>query len=91
LLREMVSMHESSTYQMILDEGAVAEAKKLLMLVGTSQFGPPDGRVATALEGINELTRLEELCVRLLRAENWQDLLELGPSRPRSTRRRQGS
>src|SRR5438105_8701369 len=73
LFRGVVSMKESSTYQAILAEGrtegmtkgAIIEARKLLRLFGDRSFGPPNSRTAAAIEQIEELTRLEELCNRL--------------------------
>src|SRR5207244_4612689 len=64
LFRGVVSMKESSTYQAILEEGrtegrtegAVAEAKKLLRLLGDDAFGPSDARTAAALEQLSDLT-----------------------------------
>jgi len=97
LLRGLMSMKESATYQAILEEGealgiakgqaqgAVAEAKKLLLLQGSNRFGPPDARTQSALERIDDLARLEELSVRLLHVESWQELL--GPPRRRNGRR----
>ena len=50
---------ESSTYQAILEEGrtegAVAEAKKVLLVLGDDAFGPPDARTATVIERIDDL------------------------------------
>src|SRR5438093_8843488 len=73
LFRGVVSMKESSTYQAILEEGrtegrtqgrtegAVAEARKVLRLQGDDAFGPPDARVSALIEGLHDLTRLEDL------------------------------
>jgi predicted transposase YdaD len=83
LLRGVMTMKESSTYQAILAEGnaagAVAEARKLIRLMGSSRFGDPDRRVSAALDRISDLETLEALSVRLLRAATWHDLLELPP------------
>jgi hypothetical protein len=72
-------MKESLTYQAILEEGrtegAVAEARKLLRLFGDRAFGPPDARIATLLERIDDLARLENLCDRLPTVANWHELL----------------
>ena len=102
LLRGVLSMKESSTYQAILAEGialgkaegkaegeaegAVSEARKLLMLQGAREFGPPPARVRAALERVTDLARLEELGVRLLRAKSWQELLDLPAPRRRGPR-----
>ncbi len=94
-------MKESSTYQAILEEGrtagrlegrlegrsegAVAEARKLLRLIGDDAFGPPDARTAMAIDRIDDLGRLEDLLKRLRTAGSWRELLG------RSTPRRRGS
>jgi hypothetical protein len=85
-------MKESSTYQAILAEGEargkVKEAKRMLRLLGEGVFGPPDAATATALDGINDVTRLEELCQRMHTVQSWQELLrEPTPRRPRGRRR----
>jgi predicted transposase YdaD len=97
LLRRVLTMRESVTYQAILEEGetlgiakgaaqgALAEAKKLLFLLGGNRYGPPDQRIQAAVERINDLPRLEELSVRLLSAQSWQELLS-----SRTRRRRTG-
>jgi predicted transposase YdaD len=94
LLRGVLTMKESSTYQAILAEGraegraegAIAGEKKLLRLQGTERFGAPDARVLAALDAIHDPEKLEALGVRLLTAADWYDLL--GLPAPRASRRR---
>ena len=74
--------------RMGLAEGAVVEARKLLRLLGERHFGPADFQTITALEGINDLARLEDLCTRLPAIGSWQELLELPAGRSRGGRRR---
>lgn len=95
LLRGVLTMRESTTYMAILEEGmaegitkgAIAEAKKFLLLFGTDRLGPPDAAVNKALDRINDLTRLEALGERLLRATSWQELLDLPAPRRRNGKR----
>jgi predicted transposase YdaD len=87
LFRGVLSMKESSTYQAILEEGrvegraegraegAVAEAKKVLRLLGDDAFGPPDARTAAAIDKLGDLAHLEELLKRVRTAGSWQELL----------------
>jgi predicted transposase YdaD len=97
LLQGVVSMKESTTYQMILAEGealgiskgALAEAKKMLRILGESRFGEADARTLATLEAIDDLGQLEELGVRLLNVESWQELLK-GYRPRRSARPRNG-
>jgi hypothetical protein len=83
-------MRESSTYQAILEEaraeGAVAEARKLLRLLGDDAFGPPDAGTARAIERLTDLPRLEELLRQVRTAASWQELL--GQPARRSKRQR---
>jgi predicted transposase YdaD len=104
LLRGVVSMEESTTYQAILSkgreeglrrgreegvaQGALAEARRILLLQGENHFGPPDAKTRAALEAIQDVERLEALSVRLLTAAGWQDLLEQPAPRRRNGRRR---
>ena len=97
-------MKESSTYQAILEEGrsegrsegrtegrtegAIAEARKLLRRLGDKTFGPPDDHTAGALDGIDDLERLETLCERLSSATSWLELLSQSPAGRRGGRRR---
>jgi|SRR5579884_317773 len=95
LFRGVMSMKESSTYQAILEEGrgegAVAEAKKVLRLLGDDAFGAPDDRTAAAIERLNDLTRLEELLRRVHSVTSWQELLGPLVGGSQKGRRRQPS
>jgi hypothetical protein len=87
LLREVLSKKESVTYQAILREGreegraegvvqgALAEAKKWLLLQGEAHFGAPDRRTRAALDQIEDVGQLEQMSLRLLSAVGWPDLL----------------
>ena len=81
-------MKESVTYQAIIEEGkavglaeglaegAVAEARKFVLLQGNSRFGSPDSHSEAALSRIDDVRRLEDLGVRLLNVESWEELLD---------------
>jgi len=68
-------VEDSSTYQMILEEGAIRHARKLLLRQGTERFGAPCEGVISALMDINNLERLDRICERLFAVANWQELL----------------
>jgi hypothetical protein len=55
--------------------GALAEARKLLRLLGDDVFGPPDARTAALIEQLYDLDWLEELHKRMLTAGSWRELL----------------
>jgi predicted transposase YdaD len=94
LIQGVQAMTESTTYQAILREGeargAVAEARRWLTMQGEVRFGPPDRRTRKALDGIDDLSRLEALGVRLLHVKSWQELLAEQPAaaQPAPRRRR---
>jgi hypothetical protein len=79
LFRRVEGMHESTTYQAILDEGQLLgrtdEARRILLRLGQSQFGPPDTAEMAALQAITDTDRLELLCERVRAAATWQELL----------------
>lgn len=91
LFRGVLSMKESSTYQLILEEGrtegrnegALAEAKKVSRLLGEEAFGPPDARITAHIERLNDLTRLEDLLKRMVTAGSWQELFAQPAPGPR--------
>jgi predicted transposase YdaD len=89
LLQGVRDMKESVTYQAIIEEGEArgeakgkaegeaSEARKILLLQGRKRFGDPPAEAAAALEGLTDVSKLEELSVRLLQASSWQELLGL--------------
>ncbi len=68
-------MRDSDTYMEILEEGGVAELKKMILRLGQKSFGPADQNIRTFLAGIDDLDRLELLHERILDVKNWRELL----------------
>jgi hypothetical protein len=68
-------MSESVAYDMILEEGALAQTHELLSQMGTVKFGPPTPEQAAKLKAIENQPRLNRLAVRLLRVDTWDALL----------------
>jgi predicted transposase YdaD len=66
-------------------EGAVAEARRILRIIGDGQFGPADAQTAATIERIADVARLEDLASRLKAASSWQELL--GPASRRKKKR----
>jgi hypothetical protein len=82
LLGGLANMEESVFYQEIIQKGAAKEARNMLLLLGRNRFGEPPPEALAALEALTDVSQLEELGVRLLRASSWQELLGLnGPGR----------
>jgi predicted transposase YdaD len=84
-LRGVIPMHESTTYQEIIEEGKamgrqegeMREAKKTLLLLGSKRFGPAQEKARVALAAIDRLEKLDELLLRLLDVASWDELLGL--------------
>jgi hypothetical protein len=89
LLRGVLGMKESTTYQAIVAEGRTAEARRLLLMLGEQQFGAVDADTRAAVESIGAVERLEELVRKVSRAGSWQELLA-AVTRPRGNGRRKG-
>ena len=70
-------MRESSTYQGILEEGRIEQTRKLVLQLGQRQFGPASADVVTAMQGIDDLERLERLHNGCSDVSSWQELLQL--------------
>jgi hypothetical protein len=70
------AMRESSTYQMILDEGRIEGAQRLLLGLGREKFGEPDAAMRRVLTQINDLDRLDRMNKQVLKASTWDELLQ---------------
>jgi len=57
------------------EEGAVLEARGLLLRLGQKRLGSPTEMVIAEINAIDEAAQLEELCDRMLDVETWQELL----------------
>jgi predicted transposase YdaD len=75
LLRGVLAMEESVTYQAILERGGIAEARRLLLLNGSKKLGAPDAATREAIAALADLGRLEELHQRLFDVSSWRELL----------------
>ena len=69
-------MHESDTYQMILDEGAERQAKKMILLLGEDRFGTPDESIKAQLNAVTDLERLERMGLKTRTAASWREILD---------------
>ena len=100
LLRGVLNMKESSTYQAILQEGEAIgeargeakgeakEARKVVLILGRERFGEPSATILALLNAVTDLDRLEELVLRLLHAKSWEELLGVNGTTPRRPRGR---
>jgi hypothetical protein len=88
LLHGVLGMKESSTYQAIVAEGMVQEARKALLLVGKELLGEPDQATVAAITAIADVQQLEELLPRVAHVRTWRELLGQPTPRRRNGRRK---
>lgn len=87
LTKGVQKMRESSTYQMILregrnegiaigrDEGREAEARELLLRMGTRRYGAPTAKQQARIEAESSRAQLEVWLLSLLDAPDWNTVL----------------
>jgi predicted transposase YdaD len=87
LFQEVFRMKESSTYQVILEEGRregriqgaerqMNHSRELLLRMGTEHLGEPPAAATAAVAGISDLARLDRMTLRAPKAASWDDLLQ---------------
>lgn len=80
--RGISKMKESTTYQMIveegIDQGRLAGLRDAVRLVGMEKFGEPDPEILDRLERIRTRERLEEKSRRIVNAKSWEELMDEG-------------
>jgi predicted transposase YdaD len=95
LLRGVLAMKESVTYQAIVEEGKVEgrteEARKNLLLAGKELLGKPDAATRAVINGMTDLQQLEGLLQRACHVQSWQELLGTPTARRRNGSRRKTS
>ncbi len=72
---EDLTVHESSAYDMILEEGCIKGEQRLLLRQGRKRLGQPDEAIITALHAIKDVDRLERLGDAVIDVASWQELL----------------
>lgn len=69
-------MKESVTYQAIVEEGELREARKMVLRVAARRLGEAPAAAQAALEAICNLATLEGLVDRVFEVETWDELLQ---------------
>jgi hypothetical protein len=77
LLNGVRAMHQSTTYERILRDGRLDEARRIMRRMGTQRYGEPDADSAAELHAIADIDRLEALGDKILQPDikSWRDLL----------------
>jgi hypothetical protein len=69
-------MHESDTYQAILDEGRAMVGREFILVFGEERFGPAGESIKALLNAITDPGRLMRMVRRTLKAGSWQEVLD---------------
>ncbi len=69
------AVEESTTYQYILEQGAIKEARRMLLEMGATKFGAPARKVRSAIKELEDISRLRRIALRLITAGSWDDAL----------------
>lgn len=64
-----------AAYDELLEEGAIMNSHKLLLLLGRQRFGPPRPEIESAIREITDLDRLERMASAILTVVDWKELL----------------
>jgi hypothetical protein len=76
IFRRYRAMEDSTTYQYILEQGALKWGRDLLVKLGASRLGVPTDEVKAAIQELEDLSRLERMELRVNNAASWNDVLE---------------
>jgi hypothetical protein len=75
LFWEVHELHESTTYQAILDEGRETGLREAILLLGELMLGPADESVRQSLEATHDAKQLKALLRRASSVSHWSELL----------------
>ena len=70
-------MYETETYRLLLEEGAVRQARHLILMQGEQLIGPATEKQKNKLSEIEDLERLKRRGMKVLTAKTWDALLRV--------------
>src|SRR5207248_8650669 len=66
-------MHESTAYDMAVEEGEIRNSHRVLLRQGRKLWGSPDATVESALKSIQDVARLERMAEAILTVKSWEE------------------
>jgi hypothetical protein len=70
IFNKVIAMQESGTYQLILEEGAINHAHRLVLKLGRDKLGAPTDKQQNRLNAIQDLERLDRIALKALTAKS---------------------
>lgn len=77
IFNKVIAMKESGTYQLILEEGAIEQTRKLILRLGRARIGEPTEKQQNKLTNIEDLERLDRIMDHVPTAKSWDALLRV--------------
>lgn len=68
-------MHESTAYDVAVEEGEIRNSHRFLLRQGRSLWGAPSPAIEAALKAVQDVLRLERMAEAILRVKSWEELL----------------
>lgn len=68
-------MHESTAYDMAVEEGRIDATHHVLAKQGRKLLGAPSPSVESALTSIQDVERLQRMAEAILTVKSWEELL----------------
>ncbi len=75
LFRRIRAVEESTTYQYILEQGELKAVRRLVLRHGARKLGTPGKKVKAAIQGLEDLPRLERILDAVPAADTWDEVL----------------
>lgn len=77
IFNKVISMQESGTYQLILEEGAAKFAREMILDLATDKFGEPSEKQKNKVLVLEDVERLRRMMRSVSTAKSWDALLRV--------------
>ena len=68
-------MQDSAAFDVMMEEGAIRQTRRIVISLGKERFGPPDAQSERELNTIENLDRLDRLVLAVQKTKSWRELL----------------
>jgi hypothetical protein len=75
IFRGVGNMQDSAAYDVMVEEGAIRQARRTALRLGTRRFGTPSPQSEQELNSIDNLERLDRITDAIPTAQSWHELL----------------
>jgi hypothetical protein len=68
-------VEDSTTYQYIIEQGALKALRRVVLRAGATKLGAPPETVKATIQRLEDLPRLERMFGRLITASSWDEVM----------------